>query len=186
MLKHYKKTSFFISDFNYGVGQFLTLNLSIFILLILAIMTIALVPRTAQAAAIRIESFDHQTWQRWHKELPRPAAVVFSTTDCGHCPAVIASLSEQLKVRKIPVIVVVMDGNDMSNVSDLLQEAHYTPATRLFVFNGQTAALQYSINPKWRGITPYVALFPTNGEAQLTLGKPSPGKMLAWLNDLKK
>jgi len=62
---------------------------------------------------------------------------------------------------KPALIVVVMDG--MADM-DLLNEAHYATADRLFIFSesdapaNSIAALQYSINPKWRGITPYVAL----------------------------
>jgi hypothetical protein len=112
--------------------------------------------------------------------LPRPAAVIFSTTDCSHCPAIIASMAEQLKTRKphVPLIVVVMDGEGQT---DLLQEPHYQPANRLFVFKGQTAALQYGVNPSWRGITPYVALLPRGGEMKLVMGKPSTLEMQNWL-----
>ena len=139
----------------------------------------------AQAAASKIEAFDSQTWQRMQKELPRPAAVIFSTTDCSHCPAIIASMAEQLKTRKpqVPLIVVVMDGEGQA---DLLQEPHYQPASRLFVFKGQTAALQYGVNPSWRGITPYVALLPRVGEMKLVMGKPSLQDTENWLGALKK
>lgn len=132
------------------------------------------------AAARKIENFDGRTWPRMQKELPRPAAVIFSTTDCGHCPAIIAAMAEQIKNHKpqIPLIVVVMDGDGQA---DLLQEPHYQAASRLFVFKGQTAALQYGINPSWRGITPYVALLPKAGAVKLVLGKPSEQELDNWL-----
>ncbi|MDO8652425.1 MAG: hypothetical protein Q7R66_09570 [Undibacterium sp.] len=134
----------------------------------------------ALAAAKHIENFDAQTWQRLQQDLPRPSAVVFSTTDCSHCPAIIAALGQQLKNRKpqVPLVVVVMDGDDQPG---LLQEPHYLPANRLFVFQGQTAALQYGINPNWRGITPYVALLPKAGAVKLVLGKPSAQELDNWL-----
>lgn len=134
----------------------------------------------ALADAKQIENFDAHSWQRFQQDLPRPAAVIFSTTDCSHCPAIIATLGQQLKNRKpqVPLLVVVMDGEDQP---DLLQEPHYRPASRLFVLKGQSAALQYSINPNWRGITPYVALLPRNGEAKLVLGKPSAAELENWL-----
>jgi hypothetical protein len=151
----------------------------------LTIMLLSCVMLQAHASAIKIETFDQHTWQRMQKELPRPATVIFSTTDCAHCPAIIASMAEQLKNRKphVPLVVVVMDG---ANQADLLQEPHYQPANRLFVFKGQTAALQYSINPNWRGITPYVALLPRSGEIKLVMGKPSAIEMDEWLNERKK
>jgi hypothetical protein len=139
----------------------------------------------ALAAAKQIENFDAHSWQRLQKDLPRPSAVVFSSTDCSHCPAIIAALGEQLKNRKpqVLLVVVVMDGEDQPG---LLQEPHYSPASRLFVFKGQSAALQYSINPNWRGITPYVALLPKNGEAKLVLGKPSAAELENWLSSGQK
>ncbi len=149
-------------------------------------LTILLTCATIQAqAAAKIETFDSHTWSRMQKELPRPAAVIFSTTDCSHCPAIIAAMAEQLTARKpqVPLIVVVMDGDGQSN---LLQEPHYQPANRLFIFKGQTAALQYSVNPNWRGVTPYVALLPHVGEMKLVLGKPSEEEMETWLDLSKK
>jgi hypothetical protein len=139
----------------------------------------------ALAAAKQIENFDAHSWQRFQKDLPRPSAVVFSSTDCSHCPAIIAALGEQLKNRKpqVHLVVVVMDGEDQPG---LLQEPHYSPANRLFVFKGQSAALQFSVNTNWRGITPYVALLPKNGEAKLVLGKPSAAELENWLASVKK
>lgn len=135
----------------------------------------------AHAAAGQIGSFDAHSWRSLQRELPRPAAVVFTTTDCSHCPAVIAALAGQIEKskRQLPLVVVVMDGEDQP---ELLQEAHYRAATRLLTFRGQGAALQYSVNPDWRGITPYVALFPEQGEIRMILGKPSAQEMRSWLN----
>ena len=133
-----------------------------------------------QAAPQKIEAFDAQSWQRFQSTLPRPSAVVFSSTDCTHCPVTIASIAEQLKQRKtqLPLIVVVMDGDEQPG---LLQDPHYRQASRLFVFRGQSAALQYTINPKWRGITPYVALLPRAGDVRLVLGQPSAQDIDSWL-----
>ena len=139
----------------------------------------------AAAAASRIENFDGQSWSRLQKELPRPSAVVFSTTDCSHCPAIIAALGQQLKNRQplVPLVVVVMDGEGQD---DLLQEPHYLPANRLFVFKGQTAALQFSVSSAWRGVTPYVALLPRVGPVSLILGKPSTQEVGSWLKGGQK
>ncbi len=134
----------------------------------------------AQAGERTIEMFTGQSWQQLQKTLPRPAAVIFSTTDCGHCPAVIAAMAKQSKNHRpeVALVVVVMDG---AGQPDLLREPHYQAANRLFVFHGQTAALQYSINPDWRGVTPYVALLPRTGETKLVMGSPSTSAMDQWL-----
>lgn len=151
--------------------------------LLLLASTVSSAP--ALAAAKQIENFDAHSWQRFQQDLARPAAVVFSTTDCSHCPAIIAALGEQLNKRnpQVPLIVVVMDGAEQP---DLLQEPHYKPASRLFVFQGLSAALQYSVTPNWRGITPYVALLPKNGEVKLVMGKPSAAELESWLNSASK
>jgi hypothetical protein len=142
----------------------------------------------AQAGAKKIDFFDAQTWSVMQQQLPRPAAIVFTTTDCTHCPAVINSIGEQLKKRakkepQVPLVVVVMDGEGHV---DLLDEPHYRLATRLFVFNGQNAVLRHSVNPSWRGITPYVALLPLVGDAKFVLGKPSESDLSTWLELAKK
>ncbi|MBV6324514.1 hypothetical protein [Duganella violaceipulchra] len=134
-------------------------------------------------AAARIESFDTGSWQRLQKDLPRPSVVVFSTTDCGHCPGTIAALAAQLQQQapqqpKVPLVVVVMDGDGQP---ELLQEPHYRAADRLFVFRGQGTALQYSVHPGWRGMTPYVALLPHEGAVELVLGRPSAQALERWL-----
>ena len=150
-----------------------------------AALLLALSVAAVQAAPQKIEAFDAQSWQRFQSTLPRPSAVVFSTTDCTHCPATIASMAEQLKKRKsqVPLIVVVMDGDEHP---ELLTDPHYRQASRLFVFAGQTAALQYAVNPKWRGITPYVALLPQAGDVKLVLGNPSAQDIESWLTAGKK
>ena len=151
-----------------------------YLLAFLATLLPAVAALPAQAAANRIEAFDGQSWQRFQSELPRPSAIVFSTTDCTHCPTTIASIAQQLKQRKtpVPLIVVVMDGEQQPG---LLQDPHYRQASRLFVVKGQTAALQYAVNPKWRGITPYVALLPQAGDVKLVLGNPSTPDIESWL-----
>lgn len=146
----------------------------------LAALLLALSATAVQASPQKIETFDGQSWQRFQSELPRPSAIVFSTTDCTHCPSTIASIAQQLKQRNthIPLIVVVMDGDQQPG---LLQDPHYRQASRLFVFKGQSAALQYAVNPKWRGITPYVALLPQAGDVRLVLGNPSAPDIESWL-----
>lgn len=146
----------------------------------LTALLLALSAAAVQASPQKIEAFDAQSWQHFQSELPRPSAVVFSSTDCTHCPGTIASIAQQLKQRKmpIPLIVVVMDGDQQPG---LLQDPHYRPASRLFVFKGQSAALQYAVNPKWRGITPYVALLPQAGDVKLVLGNPSAQDIGNWL-----
>ncbi len=137
-----------------------------------ATLALALLPLTAAAAPAQVERFTAQTWAQFQSGLQRPAIVVFSTTDCIYCPAVIADLAQDIEQRKapVPLVVVVMDGDGKPA---LLRDPEYQKASRLFVFAGPAAALQYSINPKWRGVTPYVALFPAQGAPRLVTGRPT-------------
>lgn len=120
----------------------------------------------------RLEDFTTSTWAQWQKELPRPAIVVFSTTYCPTCPEVFADLAATVKKAGtgVPVIAVVMDADGKREVPHL---KHYGHADRIFVFRGQEAALRFSVNPQWRGVTPYVALFGASGAPSLVAGRPS-------------
>jgi thiol-disulfide isomerase/thioredoxin len=130
------------------------------------------------AAAPRLEDFTASTWAQWQKDLPRPAVVVFSTTYCPSCPEVFADLAQS--VRKAgagtPMIAVVMNADGLSELSHL---AHYWHADRIFVFRGQEAALRFSVNPQWRGVTPYVALFGQEGPPRLVAGRPTAEQLAA-------
>lgn len=124
------------------------------------------------SSAPRLEDFTPTTWARWQNELPRPAIVVFSTTYCPTCPEVFAELASSTRNanRNVPLIAVVMDTDGRDEVPHL---KHYGVADRLFVFRGPEAALRFSVDPKWRGVTPYVALFGTQGPPVLTAGRPT-------------
>lgn len=133
------------------------------------------------AAPSSVEYFHVTSWSKFQSDLPRPHVVVFSTTDCGHCPDVIIQLSKTLKTykQKVYLSVVVMDG--LSHEDYLLSAPHYLMADRVFAFKGQINAIKHSINPSWRGLTPYVALLPKKGEPLYVLGKPS-SKDISTLN----
>ena len=128
---------------------------------------------TAVSAPVGVEYFKVSTWSEFQVEASRPHIVVFSTTDCAHCPGVIADIAKKIKEqkKKVYLSVVVMDG--ASQLEYLLSTPHYLLADRLFVFDGQSSAIRYAVNPSWRGLTPYVALLSGKGEVKYTLGKLS-------------
>ena len=117
--------------------------------------------------------FGPSTWQAMKRELPRPAVVVFTTTDCAYCPDVIDELAAEFRnaTPRVALLVVVMDG--AYKPASWLAEPHYRKADRLYAFQGQEAALRFGIDPKWRGITPFVAMLGRSGEPQLITGRPS-------------
>jgi hypothetical protein len=50
--------------------------------------------------------------------------------------------------------------------ADLLTAPHYRLADRLMAFDGEPVRLRYGVDPRWIGVTPYVAL--------LAVGAPAP------------
>jgi thiol-disulfide isomerase/thioredoxin len=132
------------------------------------------------AESRRIESFDHTTWQRLQPELQRPAVVVFTATWCANCPEVLRRLAEVRRAHGLssPLVVVVIDGDGHPR---LLDEPHYRAADRLFVFEGEEAMLRHTVQPQWRGVTPYVALLPRKGAPAFVAGTPSAAQIESWL-----
>lgn len=133
---------------------------------------LVVIPFSVHAAPKTIEKFDGKTWQQFQTTLSRPSIVVFSTTDCAHCPAVIEKMAAEIKQRKVraALLVVLMDGDGNKA---LLRDPHYQKVNRMFEFSGQTSALQYAVDPTWRGVSPYVALFSKTGPPKLIAGNPS-------------
>jgi hypothetical protein len=117
--------------------------------------------RAAAAAPLTVQGFDAQRWAALLSE-PGPALVVFTATDCAHCPQAIERLKrhqrdERRAGRPVPRLdVVVLDGRDEPDA--LATEAHYQSADRLFAVDGQPARVRHNVNPAWFGQTPYVAL----------------------------
>lgn len=148
---------------------------------ILALLCVAGGCRAATDAAppATAEMFGPATWAALQKNLPRPAAVVFTTTDCTNCPAVFKTLSAATAGKPgIPLVAVIMD----ADAADALAHSHYFRGiTRLFVFDGQENALRYTVDPRWPGMTPYSALLSADGKKRMVLGMPSDAQLAAWL-----
>ena len=148
----------------------------------LALVLVLCSATPAQGAPTAVGKFDRTTWAQWKDTLPRPSVVVFTTTDCEFCPATIDALARAVRKKgraKANLVVVVMDGAGKDG--SLLADAHYRRADALYAFDGQEMALRYSINPAWRGITPYVALLPGRGEIGFFTGRPSAAALEALL-----
>lgn len=145
-------------------------------------------PALAAKPARQVETFDAGTWAALQAGLKQPAAVVFTTTDCVHCPVVIHQLAERLKPGrdKATLIAVVMDQAPGDNDAGLLADAHYTPARRLFAFDGQAPLIRHGIDPQWRGVTPYVVFLGPGQPPRRVTGPPSADDVAAWLNAATK
>ena len=136
---------------------------------------------SALAAPANVLSFGMETWKELSLAPSRPMVVVFSTTNCGHCPAVIDSLAQEIRKSrsKVRLAVVVMDGAGQEKA--LRTDRHYRHANLLYAFDGDGMALRFKVNPDWRGLTPYVALIPATGETRFHTGPPPADAVRAFL-----
>jgi hypothetical protein len=123
------------------------------------------------AAGATPERFGAETWKQWLQTLRRPGVVVFTTTDCAHCPAAIAEIERQRRSGRaaFELTVVVMDADPDE---DLRQIGHYRSADRLAVFDGPLQRLRHSVDPRWIGVTPYVALLAPQQPVRFVMGAP--------------
>jgi hypothetical protein len=134
----------------------------------------------ALAGPASVEAFDKSTWPALVRTARLPAIVVFTSVTCTHCPGAIANIARQraAKASQVSLMVVSMDADDDAA---LLRDAHYAPADRLFAFRGHPQALQFAVNPDWRGMTPYVAFIDGKGGAKFVLGEPRTAMLDLWL-----
>lgn len=146
---------------------------------VLALPALGLV-RPAVAAAQGVADFDAATWARLLQSGPRPAAYVFTTTWCSTCPAVFELLHETITAarQRVELVAVVMDAQ---GARALAHAHHYQGITRLYAFQGFEPEIRRAVDPKWRNITPYVALLGRNGSDQRVIGPPDEGRLRAWL-----
>ncbi len=131
------------------------------------------------AAPAAVEPFDKASWPALLRG-GAPAIVVFTSVSCTHCPGAIARLAAKRKAAasRTRLLVVSVDAEDAAT---LMSDAHYAPADRLFMFRGSTPALQYAVNPEWRGMTPYIAYTAGQGDAKFVLGEPKDALLAEWL-----
>lgn len=135
----------------------------------------------AVAATPVVQPFGAATWHELARSPARPLAVVFSTTDCSHCPKVIDEIAAAIRKSRsrARLAVVVMDGAGQE--AALRGDPHYRNAKALYAFDGDAVALRYQVNPDWRGVTPYVAFLPAAGAVSFHAGHPPPDALRRFL-----
>lgn len=147
-----------------------------------AVLGVLLAPVAAAAAAPQaILPFGANTWSELAQSKRRPLVVVFSTTDCAHCPKAIDDLAMAIRKAdsRVGLAVVVMDGAGQEEA--LRADRHYRMANALYAFDGDAMALRFKVDPDWRGLTPYVALIPATGAIRFHAGPPPPEVLRAFL-----
>lgn len=132
------------------------------------------------AAPAAVESFDKSSWQQLLKQTNSPTIVVFSSVTCTHCPGAIDRIAGGLSAARsgTRLIVVSIDSEDDAS---LLLDPHLASVSRVFAFNGSTQALQYAVNPGWRGMTPYIAYLDGKRSVRFVLGEPKEAVLREWI-----
>lgn len=138
--------------------------------------------QVSAAPPARVEPFGDGAWAALGAGVRAPALVVFTTTDCAHCPAAIARMGAAVRQRGggAQLWVVVMDVSPGTDDAALRADPHHAPADRLFAFSGTTARLRHQVSPDWRGVTPYVAWLAPGQPARLQTGAPSEPELRVW------
>jgi hypothetical protein len=146
-----------------------------------AISLLALLCVQAVAAPSAVEAFDKSTWPVILRDERQPVMVVFSSVSCTHCPGAIERLAAHRSASRSAtrLYVVLMDSED--DVA-ALRSPHHRLADRLFAFRGRVQALQYAVNPDWRGMTPYMAYVDGKGGVRFVLGEPDDRTLRSWLS----
>jgi hypothetical protein len=136
-----------------------------------------------QAAPRGVEPFDSKSWKTLKAGVKQPTVVVFSATWCPNCPAVIEELVQDIRQRKLKasLMAVVIDVAPGENDPGLLRHAHYRMADRLFAFSGQAPAVRYTVDPNWRGATPYVVFLVPGAAERVVTGPPTEEDVDAWV-----
>lgn len=135
----------------------------------------------ASAAPGAVEPFDAATWQALRKDVARPTAVVFTATWCAVCPQVVADLQRELRANKpdAQLLAVVIDAEPAD--AALLRSPHYRGVDRLYAFAAPAAQVQHAVNPRWRGVTPLVALLSPGAAPLWSTGAPSADSLQTWM-----
>ena len=128
----------------------------------------------------KVSEFDAAVWARLLQSGPRPAAYVFTTTYCSTCPAVFELLHRAIAASRqhVELMAVVMNAQ---GERALAHAHHYIGATRVYAFSGFEPEIRYAVDPKWRNITPYVALLGRKGVDQRVIGPPDAAQLQRWL-----
>jgi hypothetical protein len=152
---------------------------------VLALVALIAVP-SSHAGPRQVQAFDAPAWQAL-QAAGKPAVLVFSTTDCAHCPAVFQQLGQQIRQRqlKAPLVAVVMDVAPGEDDAGLLASPHHRPADQLMAFAGQPQALRFAVDPAWRGVTPYVVFLAPGSAPVKVIGPPKAAVVEAWARQVK-
>lgn len=144
-----------------------------------AVILLALHAGVMAAPAV-VESFDKTSWQQLLKQTTTPSIVVFSSVTCTHCPGAIDRIAASLSAARsgTRLFVVSMDSDDDAA---LLHDPHMASVNRVFAFNGSMQALQYAVNPGWRGMTPYIAYLDGKRGVRFVLGEPKEAVLREWI-----
>ena len=123
-------------------------------------------------AAVSVQPFTRTGWTDLQQAESGRAVVVFSSTDCAHCPGVIRTLAGEIARagRPVRLHVVVLDGAGQE--AHLQDDPVYRLAHRLHVVTDEELPVRHAVNPAWHGLTPYVVFLVPGRTPAYHLGLP--------------
>lgn len=149
------------------------------------VSVLALLSGACFAAPANVEPFDKSTWQSLVQGGGQRAVVIFTSVTCSHCPGAIAHLAAKRSSFSGPRLRLYVVSIDADDELALQRDPHYAPADRLFLFRGNSQVLEFSVNPGWRGMTPYVAFIDGRGGVKFSLGEPKDSVLSDWMNSAR-
>lgn len=155
------------------------------LLALLPLMALAPATAPARAAGHSVHPFDGQTWQALRQQVDarrQPQLVVFSATWCAVCPGVIAQLAGDPRRRRAGAALWVVLSDVAPGEADarLLASPHHAGADRLLAFDGPAAAIRHAVDPRWRGVAPFVAWLAPGLPPQFVQGAPAATDLERW------
>lgn len=136
----------------------------------------------AAAAPNRVEPFTAEGWAGLRQSVQKPTVVVFTATYCPSCPAVFDGVAHTLAQQRLGMEVwaVVMDRAPGDDDAALLGTSYYRHTERLMAFDGPAAAVRHAVDPRWRGVTPFLVLLAPGKAPRTVVGAPSAALLKEW------
>src|SRR5574343_474378 len=138
-----------------------------------ALCALMLLTALPAGAAVSVQPFTRTGWADLQQAENGRAVVVFSSTDCAHCPGVIRTLAGEIARagRPVRLYVVVLAGAGQE--AHLQDDPVYRLAHRLHVVTDEELPVRHAVNPAWHGLTPYIVLLTPGSLPAYHLGLPT-------------
>ncbi len=140
----------------------------------------------AQAAPGAAEPFDAQTWRTLRQQVDasgKPMLVMFTASWCAVCPGVAKQLAADKRRQRAgtPLLMVMSDLSPEELAQHRGHGMHaHAEADRLLAFDGPEAPIRHAVDPRWRGMVPYIAWLAPRRAPEFVSGAPDAATLARW------